>query len=278
MLPRITQSPLLAYFLLAYAISWSFEIPIALSAQGWADIEVPYGIHYLASFGPMLAALAVVARTEGWPGLRRLLGGLRQWRVAAGYWAFSILGPIALFAIAALAGRVIDGVWPDLRQLGQPDYLPYLGVFGTLALWLVTFGLGEEVGWRGFALPRLQRTRTAASASMILGVVWGLWHLPALFYRDTYLAMGFLALPMLLGSVIFASILMTWLFNATRGSLLLVVLFHGVFNLLSVSEAGGDWAAVIMGASAVAWAVFVMRRYGPEHAGPVPRQTAEWPA
>jgi membrane protease YdiL (CAAX protease family) len=275
MLPQIRQSPLLAYFLLAYAISWSFEIPIALSAQGWANIEVPYAIHYLASFGPMLAALAVVALTEGRPGLRRLLGGLRQWRVAPGYWAFSTLGPIALFAIAVLASRIVDGAWPDLRQLGQPDYLPYLGVFGTLALWLVTFGLGEEVGWRGFALPRLQRTRTAASASLILGVVWGLWHLPALFYRDTYMAMGFMALPMLLASVIFASILMTWLFNATRGSLLLVVLFHGVFNLLSVSEAGGDWAAVIMGAGAVAWAVFVMRRYGPEHAGPVPRQSAE---
>jgi membrane protease YdiL (CAAX protease family) len=240
--------------------------------------QIPYGIHYFASFGPMLAAIFVAASTEGSQGVRRLLSGLFRWRVGLGYVAFSILAPLFLFAIAVVVHWLTEGAWPDLRLLGQVDYLPRLGIAGAFVLWLLTYGMGEEIGWRGFALPRLQQARTAASASTILGLLWGLWHLPALFYRDTYLALGFLALPMLLVSVFFASIIMTWLYNSTRGSLLMVSLFHGLFDLLSVSEAGGERAAVVMGAAAVLWAIFVMRRYGPENAAPVPRQTAEMPA
>lgn len=265
----VARHSLPLYFLLAYAFSWAIEIPVALSVQGVISAQVPPALYYFASFGPFLAALVVVTATEGLPGLRRLFSGLAKWRVGRDYAIFAVLMPPILFAIAVLVSRLLQGHWPDLRLLGDIDYLPRLGVLGVLGLWLLTFGLGEETGWRGFALPRLQASRSAFSSALIVGVLHTFWHLPAFFFRDTYTAMGLLGLPMLFVSVVSASIIMTWLYNGTRGSLLMIVLFHGLFNFFSVSEAGGESAAIVMSAVIVFWAVRVVKVYGQENLAPV---------
>jgi membrane protease YdiL (CAAX protease family) len=265
---------LLAYFVLAYAISWAFMVPVALSAQGIITADIPYALYYLASFGPALSALLVTALTTGRAGLRSLLSRLWKWRVEVRYYVFAVLVPIALFAVAAMANNLITGAWPDLSLLGQIDYVPYLGFLGVLGLWLLTYGLGEEIGWRGFALPHLQRNRPAANAAVLLGVAWACWHLPAFFFRDTYVEMGWLGFVMFAVSINFASVVFAWLYNSTDGSLLLVILFHVFFNWLSVSEAGGQFTAIIMSAAMVAWAIYVVRRYGPENVSPLPKQVA----
>jgi CAAX protease family protein len=265
---------LVVYFILAYAISWAFMLPVALSAQGIIPQEVPYGLYYLAPFGPALSAIILTAATEGRAGLGRLLSRLWKWRVGFRYYAFAVLAPIGLFGVAVLANRIIAGAWPDLSLLGQIDYMPYLGVPGVLILWFLTYGFGEETGWRGYALPHLQRTRPAANAALLLGVLWAGWHLPAFFFRDTYVEMGLPGFAMFVVSICFASVVFAWLYNSTGGSLLLVILFHVFFNWLSVSEAGGPFVAILMSAPVVAWAIFVVRRYGPENASPVPKQVA----
>jgi membrane protease YdiL (CAAX protease family) len=257
------------YFLLAYAISWAIEIPVALSEQGMISAQVPPALYYFASFGPFLAALVVTTAAEGFSGVGKLFAGLAKWRVGRGYAVFAILTPPILFVIAVVISRLLQGAWPDLSLLGQIDYMPHLGALGVLGLWLLTFGLGEETGWRGFALPRLQASRSAFSAALVIGVLHTFWHLPAFFFRDTYTAMGLLlGLPMLLVSVVSASFIMTWLYNGTRGSLLMVVLFHGLFNFFSVSEAGGESAAIVMSAVVVFWAVRVVNVYGRENLAP----------
>jgi membrane protease YdiL (CAAX protease family) len=249
-------------------------IPVALATQGWVTWRVPYALYYLASFGPMISAMVVSAVTDGRAGLKRLLGGLLKWRVPLRYYAFAVLAPIGLFGLAVLLNRAITGAWPDLRLLGQIDYLPYLGIPGVLGLWFLTYGLGEETGWRGFALPRLQRSYPAAHAGLMLGFLWACWHLPAFFFRDTYIEMGVLGFPMLVVSVMFASVVFTWLYNSTSGSLPIVILFHIFFNWLSVSEAGGEYVAILMSAPMVAWAIYVVRRYQPENASPLAKQVA----
>ena len=150
-----SRGQLIAYFVLAYAISWAIEIPIALSVQGVIPIHLPSALYYFASFGPFLAALAVTLVTEGLPGLRELFSGLARWRVDKGYATFILVTPPVLFVIAVLISRILQGAWPDLQLLGEIDYLPHLGIAGVLGMWLLTFGLGEELGWRGFVLPRL---------------------------------------------------------------------------------------------------------------------------
>lgn len=270
----IKQNSLVAYFVIAYAISWAFMLPLALSAQGLIQKQFPYALYYLASTGPALSALIVTAFAEGRAGLRKLLGHLVKWRVGVGYYIFAVLVPVALFGIALVINYIFTGVWTDLGLLGQADYLPYLGIPGVLGVWFLTYGMGEEIGWRGFALPRLQRNRPAANAALLLGIIWACWHLPAFFFRDTYIEMGPLGFPMFVVSIVFASVVFAWLYNSTGGSLLLVILFHVFFNWLSVSEAGGDYVAILMSAPMVAWALCMVRRYLPENIAPVQRQVA----
>lgn len=260
------------YFFLAYFFSWIVYVPLALSAQGWIDVHIPESIHYLGAFGPLVAAFIMTALTDGFLGLRALISRLFQWRIDARYYAFAILGPLAFFAIAVIFNRLSTGTWPELSLLGRADYLPYLTPVGGLLLWVFTYGLGEETGWRGYALPHLQRRFTAATSTLILAVLWACWHIPAFFYRDTYIAMGILGFPVFLISITFATMVFTWLYNSTGGSLLAVILFHAFFNWLSVSQAGGPSAGTIMSVPVILWAMFVVRRYGPENAAPVPRQ------
>ncbi|HXQ39126.1 MAG TPA: type II CAAX endopeptidase family protein [Anaerolineales bacterium] len=263
---------LVVYFILAYAISWAIQLPLATSAQGWLQLPVRFAVHYLAAFEPMLAVLIVISITEGQDGVRQLLAGLSKWRVGIGWFLFSTLLPIGLFGVAVLVGDAENGTWPDLSLLGEVDYLPYLGIFGALLLWLLTFGLGEEIGWRGYALPRLQKHHNALTATLMLGVVWTFWHLPAFFYKDTYMAMGMLAgLPLLLLSILAASIVFTWLYNSTNGSLLIVTLFHALFDFLSVSRAGGESAAAIMSAAVMIWALLIAILFKPANLSRKPK-------
>lgn len=271
---KIQRHPVASYFILAYAISWAIEIPIALSVQGIVPLRVPLWIHYFASFGPAVAALVVTAALQESAGVLGLLGRIAKWRVPWQYYAFAVAIPLLLFAAAVLLNRVITGAWSQLALLGQPDYLPYLGPLGVLGLWLLTYGLGEETGWRGFALPHLQTGRPAATATLILALLWAGWHLPAFFYRDTYIAMGAVGFPLFAFSLLFAAMVFTWLYNATGGSVLLVILFHGFFNWLSVSDAGGAFAPMIMTIPVIVWALLIPRLYGMESASPIKKQTA----
>ncbi len=277
--PRwLKRHPVLAYFILAYAFAWAVELPLVASAQGWLAFTVPPALHYLAAFGPLLAALALTAATaatDGRAGLRDLFAGLGRWRVGWGWALFAVLAPVALFAAAAITGYAITGRWADLALLGEVDYLPYLTPLGALGLWLLTFGFGEEVGWRGYALPRLQQTHSALTATLLLGTAWAFWHLPVFFYKDTYMAMGLVGgLPMLLLSILAASLVFTWLYNSTHGSLLVVIVFHALFDFLSVSRAGGDQAPAIMSAGVMIWAVLVVFIFKPAHLSRAGKHTA----
>ncbi len=265
---------LAAFFLLTFLLSWAIEVPLALQAQGLIRPVFPMSLHYLAPFGPFLAAFIVTLATRGARGLAALLSGFARWAVRPIYWIVAVAAPCAVFVLLVLATRLTQGVWPSLAALGQPDYLPALGIIPTLLLWTVTFGVGEEVGWRGFALPRLQAGRTAFSASMLLGAFWAVWHLPALFYRDTYLEMGLLVIPMLLTVAAVGSTVYTWMYNGTRGSLLLLAVFHGLFDFFSVWPAGVIGPGMVMTVLLVFWAIRVYKIYGAAALSPEGQVTA----
>jgi CAAX protease family protein len=274
MVNRIKRNSVIAYFIIAYAVSWSFEIPLALVKQGLIGLSIPLWFHYFVALGPLMAALFMTFLTEGRAGLRELIARIFKWRVGLRYYAFAILIPVGLFTIACLLDRTLTGHWPDLGLLGEVDYLPYLTPWGALGVWLITFGLGEEVGWRGYALPHLQKTRSAATATLLLGILWVGWHLPMFFYRDTYMQMGLMGFPMLGLSLICAAMVFTWLYNSTAGSLWIVILFHGVFDWLSSNEAGGPFAAALLSMAVILWALYIPRRYGMENAAASAKQIA----
>jgi membrane protease YdiL (CAAX protease family) len=268
----ILRRPLAAYFVVAFALSWLVELALVASQRGWLARPVPFSLHYLASYGPAVAGILVTGLTVGKRGLSDLLGRVLKWRVGWGWILISTTSPAALFVLGLTIARIASGDWPDVRDLGQVNYLPYLGI-GALPFWFLTYGLGEEIGWRGYALPRLQRTRTAASATLILGLLWALWHVPAFFYLDTYEQLGLVMLPAFALSVLCGAVVYTWLYNSTGGSVLIVALFHAVFNFFSASDAGQGIVQIVMTAGIIVAALVIPRRYGLEHFSTRPRHS-----
>jgi len=250
----VKKYQLATYFILAFAISWAVQLPLVARERDWMDAPIPYAIHYLVSFGPMLASVITTLAVDGRDGLKELWNRITRWRVGWGWTLVAILSPVGLFVLAACVARLVNGTWPDLRLLGQVNYLPYLGI-GVLPLWLVTFGFGEEIGWRGFALPRLQKTRTAASATLILGLMWMLWHMPAFFYLDTLEKIGLWMLPGFMFGVLCGAVLFTWIYNGTGGSVLMVAIWHALFDLLAASAASQGLITILMSADVVVWAL-----------------------
>jgi len=248
--------PVVAYYALALVFSWAVELPLVALQQGWIDVPIPFSTHYLASFGPALAALIVTALVGGRGGMAGLWGSIVKWRVGWGWAAFAIGSPVALLFFGVVAVTLAQRSWPDLRLFGQVNYLPYLG-WWVLPLWLVTFGFGEEIGWRGFALPRLQKAMSAPRATLILGLMWVVWHLPAFFYLDTYQSMPWIVLPGLVFGILCGAVLLTWLYNGTGGSVLMVAIWHALFDLVSASNAGQDAIPIAATAGVIAWALFV---------------------
>jgi membrane protease YdiL (CAAX protease family) len=214
----VKRHPLITFFVLAYALSWWPAILYALDL-------LPQPI---VGFGPFLAALVVLALTSGKSGIVGLLRRMVRWRMAPVWYAVALLLPVAI-ALAAAAFNVMLGAQaPSSVELGG-----WTGLFSTFFILLLIPGLGgtwEEPGWRGYALPRLQVGLSALLASLILGVLWAFWHLPLMIVGEVPRS-----------DIVFAiswTVVFTWLFNNTRGSVLLAMLMHAMNNTISGSFIG----------------------------------------
>ncbi|SER86879.1 CPBP family intramembrane glutamic endopeptidase [Natrinema salaciae] len=221
---RVGRHPVVSFFVLAYAISWLGFLPSILGVD-----DAFGGLNLLvAQFGPAIAGGLVLWYTGG--SIREWAGRIARWRVPLRWWAATIAIPIVIFG-AADAGFALLGYVPDLSRLPDPllTYLPTLVGLTLLA------GLGEEPGWRGFALPRLQERYGPLGATLLLGTVWAVWHLPVFFVdpRSSHgiadpIVLGGMVLLTALGIVLY-SFFYTWLYNHT-GSVLLLMVLHGGFN------------------------------------------------
>ncbi len=232
----VARSPLVAYFALAFLGAWLIIVPMALSrgeqGLGLLPFTVPSPFDFLlimlSTFtGPLLAAVLVTAATEGREGLRQLRRRILRWRVGVQWYLVALLAPLAIWLVAfgiALRG----GPLADLaRQPGLllTSFLPYVLLFFFLP------SLGEEPGWRGFALPRLQAHHGPLLATLILGTLHGLWHLPAFFtHLGPFTPATFMTF--MVGAV-GGTFLYTWVFNRSGGSVLLAMLLHGASNSAS---------------------------------------------
>jgi pimeloyl-ACP methyl ester carboxylesterase/membrane protease YdiL (CAAX protease family) len=252
----IKQHPLSSYFFMAYAVSWSIAIPLALQAQGVIPTRLPWTLHYLTAFGPAAAALAIAAvlRESADHAQRKLEARSILW------WAVGFGSPLLLFVIAQAAVRTVGQTGLSWTSLGHVNFLPDLGAWAW-GLWFLTSGLGEEVGWRGFALPHLQRTHSAMTSSLLLAIVWAGWHLPAFFYVPSYTPIGLRILPGFFVGVLAGAIVLTWLYNSSGGSVLAAVLWHASFNFVTASPDAGGLVAAVTSALVMVWAVAVMWRY-----------------
>ena len=230
---------LLTFFALTFAITWGCWVPLAV---GVALHSIPgRALGYAGTFAPALVALALAFKRARAAGVRELLARLQPRAVAARWVAFALGFTIAVKLAAALLHRAITGAWP---------------AFGSEPFWLMALGTlvstpvqaGEELGWRGVALPHLATRLGLARASLLLGVVWALWHLPLFFVRgaDSY-GQSF---PLYAIGVVAISAAIAMLYARTSGGLLLPTLFHAAVN---------NTTGIVPTASPGAHAVFSLR-------------------
>lgn len=255
----IDRCPLLTFFVLAYALSWSVAIPLALQAQGVVDLGWPGALHYLTAFGPALSGIIVarLLRAPDWLGRDAPAGPPRR---AFRWWVVGAAAPLMFFVIAQLTARMAGQQAIAWAALGQVNFLPGLGI-GAWLLWFATSGCGEECGWRGFALPRLQRRHSALTSSVLLSIGWAGWHLPAFFYVPSYLALGPSIVPGFVLGILSGAIVLTWLYNSSGGSLLAVILWHASFNFVTGSPNAAGLTAAVTSAGVMAWAAWILWRY-----------------
>jgi CAAX protease family protein len=267
-----TRKSLLIYLVLAYGLTWLIAVPIALSKHDLMPWKIPQEWHFFAQIGPMLAAFVTTWIIAGRPGVRELGRRMMSWGAGWRWLIVAIVSPVALFLLSASVARIIDGEWVNLRDLGRVDGLPYLGVL-VVPLWILTNGVGEEVGWRGFFLPHLQQRHSALVATLILSVFWAFWHLPAFFYRESYQEMGLAGAPGFFMGLFSGAILLTWLYNSSDGGLLPVMIWHGLFNVFTASEAGQGTVAAVMSAGVMIWAVVLVFTMRPANLSREEKQT-----
>ena len=251
---RLTRHPIFSFFFLAYAISWSIGVPLALQANGIVDLDLPLWLHYATAFGPALSALCMM-----WA-LRERLDGTRATRARPRTLTWSIIGfasPLVLFAVAQITGRTIGQPVPSWTALGHVNFLPDLGLFAWL-LWLATSGTGEEVGWRGFLLPRLQRRHSPLRSSVLLALGWAGWHLPAFFYLPSYAAIGVKLVPAFFVGILSGALVLTWLYNRSGGSVVSAVLWHTSFNFVTASPSAAGLPAAVVSMFVIVWAVVLV--------------------
>ena len=208
---------LIVFFPLAFVLSWySFVL---------FQLGVPHATGGINPLGPAVAAVIVAWAFDRGPGVKELLGRYWRWRIGWFPYIFALLLPVTISLGACAINLVLGAHTPARAQVAAwPQILP---AFAFIFLFI---GLGEETGWRGYALPRLQQMCSPLRASLILGVIWAAWHVPLMGKEFPLPIVPLFAVSVLAGSVVSA-----WLFNRARGSLLPQPIFHATVNSIGAA-------------------------------------------
>ena len=235
----LARHPLISFFVMAYAFSWIAWSPWVFSEEGVGLLPFELsgataGLLNAAAIllGPTLSGFIMTGITEGREGIRRLLRRIVLWRVGLRWYLFALIGIPLVMVLGTL---ILPEGLASLLGLGPGYVLTYLS---TYVLVVILGGpLFEEPGWRGFALPRLQPLHGPLVGTLILGLLWALWHLPEFLvpsWAESSGGRGFLAIVKFVLIAIAFAIVTTWVFNNTKGSVFLAILVHASIDTFSI--------------------------------------------
>src|SRR5215204_3682974 len=224
MLSLVKRHPIITFFVLTYVFTWAIESPLVFLTDSLTGTQ-SLVLVILGANVPSAVAIVLTAMVFGRGALRKLLGRLLIWRVNPFWYLVVFLGPVALVGGVVLLNSLMGG--PAL-SLGMP--LLGIAIFFAISIFPGS-ALGEEIGWRGYVLPRMQSRMSALSASLLLAPIWALWHLPLWVAGWLQGTQSPALYPAFFVSTFAFSVLLTWVYNSTGGSLLMVVLLHATVNL-----------------------------------------------
>jgi membrane protease YdiL (CAAX protease family) len=251
--------PLVKFFSLTYAVTWTFFLTAVALSRSAASTDqtlaaVPGLLVLLGTIAPALVALLITARADGSPGVGTLLQRMFQWRVGARWYLFAVSFMVTIKFTVALAYRIMAGSWPDVSRQS-------LGIILISIVISTPLQSGEEIGWRGYALPRLAERMGFARGSLLLGLIWACWHLPIFFLRVPGNDEFGQSFPVWALGVTALSVAIAWLYTHANESLLLPMLMHSTVNniphFLPATVATAD-RTFSLHASLVAWLTTVI--------------------
>jgi membrane protease YdiL (CAAX protease family) len=250
---RDSGTSVTGFIALAYGSSWAWLIPVAMTGPVVAA-GVGWPTHLPALLGPLLAAFVMTARQQGPQGLRDLVRRSVLVKVPARWWLFAV-SPLLLLIVVLLTDAALGVDLPEAHQFatfsGVPSSWGVLGVAGIMLL----AGFGEETGWRGYALPRLQQRRSPLVATVIVAALWVVWHVPMFLVVDTYRSFSPAMLVGWIIALFCGAVVLSWLYNRSGGSILLVAVWHATYNLISGTDASTGLLAATATTLVIALAV-----------------------
>jgi uncharacterized protein len=264
----IRRHPILTVVSLAYALSWIGLIPVILDPGIAAHADLSHANNpsvlvyaFIGVLGCLWAALIVAGAIGGSKARYDLLRSYLKWRVGVHWYLAALLGPAMIFAATIGLDFLLTGSTPAVPALTlfSPALISSYAVFVIRYM----FGNFEEICWRALVLPRLQVKNSALVASLIIGVIQGMWHLPYLFVNGHYVQS--IGLPAIILQSMAMGIVATWLYNNTRGSLLMVALFHAANDAMSQFQGSDIRLFYIMILVWCAVAVILLIIFGARH-------------
>ncbi|MDX2061853.1 MAG: CPBP family intramembrane glutamic endopeptidase [Bacteroidia bacterium] len=245
--------PLLVYILVAYGCTWGLLIPLS-GVYATTDPVVRTLWHTLGSLGPTLGALVAVA-TQGKQARRQFLASVLRGIQDGGAWAWA-LAPLVVGILVLFLGQLLrPEALPTLSDTAAEQGLRWPGDGLVFLLPAIAYGILEEVGWRGWLLPRLQQRFSARAATGWVALIWLCWHGPMFGYRfnlEPWMLPGF-AISLFAGAVV-----LTYLWNRTHGSLPAVALWHLGYDVVAMS--GGPWVAMVVSFGVIAAGIYCWRQ------------------
>ena len=236
----------ITFFVLAYAISWAWVIPLA--ATGHTVVQgKAWPTHFPSLLGPLLAAFIVAASSRR-DGVRRLVAGMIRWRIGWRWW-FAATNLLVCFGLSLAAMALLGVDLPPRNDFARFSGLPVgLGSIGVALVVIIVNGFGEETGWRGYALPRLQNRLGPLVATLVVAAAWAGWHIPQFFLLGSYESFSAPMLPVFVFGLACGAVVCTWLYNHTNGSILAVAAWHGLYNVTGATKAASAGSGVLAAA------------------------------
>ena len=250
------RHPVLSYFLLAYALSWAWDVPLALRG---ADVRMGVGwpTHLPALLGPAVAAIVVTAAVDGKAGLADLGRRMVRWRGGWRWWAV-VVGTLSVALLGVVVPLVTGAAVPRPEEFTGYTGIGSITPLGVVLVAFLVNGLGEETGWRGFAADRLLRGHGLPWTALVVGLGWAGWHLPFFWLVGGFRSMGPLAVGWLVG-LLAGSVVLTYLYRQGGRSILLVAAWHTAYNLTSATKATGAVVGTVTSVLVIGWAVWILR-------------------
>ena len=266
-----TMRQLITYFGLAYLISWTIWLPLYGHVFGLTYLPTLPFNHAIGGLGPLIASFLttwIFSKTEG---VKKLLAKCFQIKPLI-YLGIALFSPFILAFIAALISYFIDKTPINLSGLLTTKEFPQWNLLTFFIYNFLFFGFGEEVGWRGFALPRLQNKSNALTASIVLTLFWALWHLPLFFYRPGYTTMEWTGILGWVFSLLTGSILLTWLYNSSRASILICAVFHSTIDIAFTADIADKNIVNYMGFLITVWGILTIIIFKPKNLATIERE------